>query len=87
MEALRTPLLQSAAMHVHRDGASAAAALGGPPQSAGSVTMSPPTRDANLHQETVRHYLLDGMTDGDIDQIVRVFATLDSKLRTRHDQD
>lgn len=40
-----------------------------------------------LHQETVRHYLLDGMTDGDIDQIVRVFATLDSKLRTRHDQD
>lgn len=40
-----------------------------------------------LHQETVRRYLLDGMSDADIDQIVRVFATLDSKLRTGRDRD
>lgn len=36
-----------------------------------------------LHQTTVREYLLDGMTDEDIDQIVTVFGALESRLRTR----
>ena len=34
-----------------------------------------------LHQQTVSEYLLDGMTDADIDSIAKVFATLDSRLR------
>ncbi len=34
-----------------------------------------------LHQQTVSEYLLDGMTDDDIDAIAKVFATLDSRLR------
>ena len=34
-----------------------------------------------LHQQTVSEYLLDGMTDEDIDAIAKVFATLDSRLR------
>lgn len=36
-----------------------------------------------LHQQTVREYLLDAMTDEDIDQIVRVFGALDMRLRDR----
>ncbi len=35
-----------------------------------------------LHQQTIREYLLDGMSNADIDQIVRVFSTLDRKLKT-----
>ena len=34
-----------------------------------------------LHQQTVSEYLLDGMTDADIDAIAKVFTTLDSRLR------
>ncbi len=34
-----------------------------------------------LHQQTVSEYLLDGMTEADIDSIVKVFSTLDSRLR------
>ena len=34
-----------------------------------------------LHQQTVSEYLLDGMTETDIDSIVKVFSTLDSRLR------
>ena len=34
-----------------------------------------------LHQQTVSEYLLDGMTDSDIDAIARVFSTLDSRLK------
>ena len=34
-----------------------------------------------LHQQTVSEYLLDGMTDEDIDAIAKVFSTLDSRLR------
>lgn len=34
-----------------------------------------------LHQQTVREYLLDGMTDDDIGAIVKVFSTLDSRLK------
>ncbi len=36
----------------------------------------------DLHQQTVREYLLDGMTDAEINQIVKVFSTLDSKLKS-----
>ena len=35
-----------------------------------------------LHQQTVSEYLLDGMTEADIDSIVKVFSTLDSRLRS-----
>ena len=34
-----------------------------------------------LHQETVREYLLDGMTEEDIDQIVRVFLAVERRLK------
>ncbi|MCI1641972.1 MAG: MarR family transcriptional regulator [Actinomyces sp.] len=34
-----------------------------------------------LHQQTVRDYLLDDMTDADIDQIVRIFGALDRRLK------
>ena len=34
-----------------------------------------------LHQQTVSEYLLDGMTDEDIDAIAKVFSTLDSRLK------
>ena len=34
-----------------------------------------------LHQQTVAEYLLDGMTDADIEAIAKVFSTLDSRLR------
>ena len=34
-----------------------------------------------LRQQTVSEYLLDGMTDSDIDAIARVFSTLDSRLK------
>lgn len=34
-----------------------------------------------LHQQTVSEYLLDGMTDEDIDEIAKVFSTLDSRLK------
>lgn len=36
-----------------------------------------------LHQQTVRQYLLDAMTDEDIDQIVKVFGALELRLRDR----
>ena len=34
-----------------------------------------------LHQQTVAEYLLDGMTDADIEAIAKVFSTLDSRLK------
>lgn len=34
-----------------------------------------------IHQETVREFLLDAMSDDDIDQIVKVFGALDTKLK------
>ncbi len=33
-----------------------------------------------LHQQTVRSYLLDDMTDADIDQIVRIFGAVDRRM-------
>ena len=34
-----------------------------------------------LHQQTGAEYLLDGMTDADIEAIAKVFSTLDSRLK------
>lgn len=45
--------------------------------SQGIVTVESATA---LHQETVREYLLDGMTDEEIGQIVRIFGAVGARL-------